>query len=54
MPKLKQKVAGAVPTPEAAAAFCTIRSYLPTLRKQSDQSLVVTFQGEPPEAILSR
>ena len=36
---------------KGAAAFCTIRSYLATLRKQSRdlfESLVLTFKGEPP------
>jgi len=56
MPKLKQKVSGAFRTKEGAATFCTIRSYLATLRKQSRdlfQSLVLTFKGDPPELILS-
>ena len=56
MPKLKQKVSGAFRTPEGAATFCTIRSYLSTLRKQSRdlfESLVLTFKGEPPDPILS-
>lgn len=56
MPKLKQKISGAFRTKEGAAAFCTIRSYLATLRKQSRDlfdSLVLTFKGEPPNPILS-
>ncbi len=43
-------------TPEGAATFCTIRSYLATLRKQSRDlfdSLVLTFKGAPPDPILS-
>lgn len=51
MPKVKQKVSGGFRSPEGAAAFATIRSYLSTLRKQSAdlfQALVMTFQGAPP------
>jgi hypothetical protein len=32
---LKQKVSGAFRTPDGAATFCTIRSYLATLCKQT-------------------
>jgi transposase len=56
MPKLKQKISGAFRTPEGADTFCTIRSYLATLRKQSRdlfESLVLTFKGEPPQPIFS-
>jgi transposase len=56
MPKLKQKISVTFRTPEGTATFCTIRSYLATLRKQSHdlfESLVLTFIGEPPEPILS-
>jgi transposase len=53
MPKLKQKISGAfLRTKEGAATFCTIRSYLATLRKQSRdlfEPLVLTFKHEPPE-----
>jgi transposase len=51
MPKVKQKVSGGFRSPEGAAAFATIRSYLSTLRKQSVdlfQALIMTFQGAPP------
>jgi transposase len=51
MPKLKQKVSGCFRSPEAAAAFATVRSYLSTLRKQSIDlypALVMTFRGQPP------
>jgi transposase len=43
-------------TPEGAADFCTIRSYLATLRKQSRDlfdTLVLTFKGQSPDPILS-
>jgi transposase len=59
---LKQKVSGAFRAPDGAATFCTLRSYLATLRKQTCaelrgrdpfESLVLTFKGEPPEPILS-
>jgi transposase len=51
MPKLKQKVSGGFRSTAGAEGFATIRSYLSTLRKQSAnifQSLVMTFQGNPP------
>jgi transposase len=51
MPKLKQKVSGCFRSPEGAAAFATVRSYLSTLRKQSIDlypALVMTFRGQPP------
>jgi len=51
MPKLKQKISGGFRSTAGAEGFATIRSYLSTLRKQSAdifQSLVMTFQGNPP------
>jgi transposase len=51
MPKLKQKVSGCFRSPEGAAAFATVRSYLSTLRKPSIDlypALVMTFRGQPP------
>jgi transposase len=49
MPKLKQKVSGAFRTPEGAATFCTIRSYLAILRKQTCPELVegATISSSP-------
>ena len=52
MPKLKQKVPGCFRSNTSTEDFAIIRSYLSTLRKQSDDifnSLVLTtFQGRPP------
>jgi len=50
MPKLKQKVPGCFRSNTGTGDFAIIRSYLSTLRKQSDDmfnSLVLTFQGRP-------
>ncbi|MEY2336529.1 IS66 family transposase [Acidithiobacillus ferrianus] len=49
MPKVKQKISGRFRTFDGAAAFCTIRSYLETLRKQGVDlmhALVQSFQGK--------
>jgi transposase len=49
IPKVKQKISGCFRTFDGAAAFCTIRSYLETLLKQSVDllpALFQSFQGE--------
>jgi len=51
MPKFKQKASGCFRSDTGAGDFAIIRSYLSTLRKQSDDlfnALVLTFQGRPP------
>ena len=51
MPKLEQKASGCFRSDTGAGGFAIIRSYLSTLRKQSDDIfnlLVLTFQGRPP------
>lgn len=56
MPKLKQKVSGCFRTTHGADAFCITRSYLATMRKQGHDlfhSLILTFQGQPPQPALS-
>ena len=50
MPKIQQKVPGCFRSNTGAGDFAIIRSYLSTLRKQSDDmfnSLVLTFQDRP-------
>jgi len=52
MPKLKQKIGGCFRTVDGADTFCTIRSYLATLKKQGKNlfdSLVSACQGNPPD-----
>ena len=56
MPKLKQKISGCFRTIQGADAFCITRSYLATMRKQGRDlfhSLILTFQGQPPQPALS-
>lgn len=56
MPKLKQKVSGCFRTTPGADAFCITRSYLATMRKQGRDlfhSLILTFQGQPPQPVWS-
>ena len=56
MPKLKQKTSGCFRTVTGAESFCTIRSYLATLRKQGRNvfhALTLAFQGHPPDPLPS-
>ncbi len=56
MPKLKQKTSGCFRTITGAESFCTIRSYLATLRKQGRNvfhALTLAFQGRPPDPLPS-
>ena len=51
MPKVKLKVAGCFRTPWGVQAFCIMRSYLSTLKKQGREllpSLEATFNGDDP------
>jgi transposase len=56
MPKLKQKTSGCFRTVIGAEAFCTIRSYLATLRKQGRDlfhALTLAFHGQAPDPLPS-
>ena len=56
MPKLKQKTSGCFRTVTGAESFCTIRSYLSTLRKQGRNvfhALTLAFQGQAPDPLPS-
>jgi transposase len=56
MPKLKQKIGGCFRTTEGVDTFCTIRSYLATLKKQGHNlfdALVRSCQGNPPDPCAS-
>jgi hypothetical protein len=50
MMKLRQKISGSFRTLQGANDFCTIRTYLSTLRKQGRdirQALLAIFQVDP-------
>jgi transposase len=50
MVKLQQKISGCFRTPEGAEAFCRIRSYLSSARKQGHSPLTAlerVFAGKP-------
>ncbi|AJG22896.1 IS66 family transposase [Cupriavidus basilensis] len=54
LPKLKQKISGGLRVAQGFQAFCTIRSYLATLRKQRRKlfsALIRNFSGCPPSPI---
>lgn len=50
MIKVQQKISGTFRSPEGATAFCIIRSYLSTMRKQGRSmlgALAAVFGGSP-------
>src|SRR5579864_271085 len=50
MVKVQQKISGTFRSPEGAIAFCTIRSYLSTMRKQGRgmlDAMLAVFTGSP-------
>jgi transposase len=50
MIKVQQKISGTFRSDEGITAFCAIRSYLSTMRKQGRSllaSLVAVFEGSP-------
>ena len=54
IPKLKQKVSGCFRTTHGVEDFCTVRSYLATLRKNQKNllhALTMTFAGNAPAAV---
>lgn len=54
MPKLKQKISGCWRTAAGLDAYCVIRSYLATLRKQGRallDALTCAFDGHPPSPL---
>src|SRR5260370_28585678 len=50
MMKVQQKISGTFRSEQGATAFCTIRSYLSTMRKQGRSmlaALAAVFEGSP-------